>query len=185
MVGFGLDREWVTALSMALHDADDDAVRWVCRQGGMDADISAAALARAGGLRDRLAFTGRLDHRFAPYALAAMDVLVVPSVVPEAFGLVAAEGAAAGALPLVTRAAGLEEVALALEEAAGRPGLFSFEPGPGAPARIAEGIARILTIPRAERLRTRDAVSSYVADTWTWDRTAERLLSLFRNESDG
>ena len=43
--------------------------------------------------------------------------------------MVAAEGAAAGALPLVARHSGLAEVAAALEDAAAAPGLFSFEPG--------------------------------------------------------
>ena len=35
---------------------------------------------------------GRLDHRHAPGAVAAMDVIVVPSILHEAFGMVAAEG---------------------------------------------------------------------------------------------
>ena len=39
-----------------------------------------------------------------------LDVLVVPSVMHEAFGMVAVEGAAAGALPLVARHSGLAEI---------------------------------------------------------------------------
>ena len=88
----------------------------------------AARADRAAGARG-VTFTGRLDHRYAPDALAAMDVQVVPSILSEAFGMVAAEGAAAGALPLVARHSGLAEVAAALESEVGRPGLFSFEPG--------------------------------------------------------
>ncbi len=75
-----------------------------------------------------MTFTGRLDHRYAPEALAAMDVMVVPSILPEAFGMVAAEGAAAGALPLVARHSGLGEVGAALETAIERPGLLTFDP---------------------------------------------------------
>ena len=45
------------------------------------------------------------------------DVAVVPSIFPEAFGMVAAEAAAAGCPPLVARHSGLEEIAIGLEEA--------------------------------------------------------------------
>src|SRR3989304_2610764 len=54
----------------------------------------------------RTIFPGRLDHRYAPGVLAAMDVLVVPSILDEAFGMVAAEGAAAGALTRLRRHSG-------------------------------------------------------------------------------
>ena len=57
--------------------------------------------------------------------------MVVPSILREAFGMVAAEGAAAGALPLVARHSGLAEVGAALEAAIERPGLLTFEPAPG------------------------------------------------------
>ena len=79
-----------------------------------------------------MTFTGRLDHRYAPDALASMDVMVVPSILREAFGMVAAEGAAAGALPLVARHSGLGEVGAALEAAIGRPGFSHVRPGRGA-----------------------------------------------------
>jgi glycosyltransferase involved in cell wall biosynthesis len=94
--------------------------------------------------------------------------------------MVAAEGAAAGALPLVARHSGLAEVAGALEEAVGRPDLFSFEPGPGVVGRLAEGIERLCSLPAVERAELRAAVSSFVADHWTWDRAAERLLEAAR-----
>ena len=57
-----------------------------------------------------------------------------------------------------------------------RQGLFSYEPGPGAPARIAAGIDRILDLPGDEREALRSGVSRFVASEWTWDRTATRLL---------
>ena len=123
-----------------------------------------------------MTFTGRLDHRYAPGALAAMDVLVVPSILHEAFGMVTAEGAATGALPMVARHSGLAEVAAILEEEVRRPGLFSFEPGEGAAARLAEGIDHLLSLPAADRDRLSDAVSGFVAREWTWGRMAARLL---------
>jgi glycosyltransferase involved in cell wall biosynthesis len=106
-----------------------------------------------------------------------MDVQVVPSILEEAFGMVAAEGAAAGALPLVARHSGLGEVGAALEREIGHPGLLTFEPGERAVQNLADGIDRLLEIPKAERDELRAAVSAFVGREWTWDRTAAGLLA--------
>jgi glycosyltransferase involved in cell wall biosynthesis len=173
IIGFGLHREWLTALALALRTADDDALAWLHDAGNMPDDVVDVG---GEGRASNVTFTGRLDHRYAPGALAAMDVLVVPSILEEAFGMVAAEGAAAGAVPLVARHSGLAEVAGALEGEVGRPGLFSFEPGPGAAGRIAASLDELLSLPPAERERLRTGVSGFVAREWSWDRAAERLL---------
>jgi glycosyltransferase involved in cell wall biosynthesis len=139
------------------------------------------ALVRSLGLTDEVTFTGRLDHRYAPQALAALDVSVVPSVLVEAFGIVAAEAAAAGALPLVARHSGLAEVAGVLEGAVGRPRLFSFDPEPErAVSNVAAGIRRLLDLPRDERRGLRRSVADFVASNWTWDRYVELLLEAAR-----
>jgi glycosyltransferase involved in cell wall biosynthesis len=180
IVGFGSYRERLEALVTALDSADGVLTRtWSERiraHTSMPIELTADEIGNAHGLRGRVTFTGRLDHRYAPFALASMDVLVVPSILDEAFGMVAVEGAAAGALPLVARHSGLAEVAAALEGAVDRPGLFSFEPGPGAVHRIAEGIEGLLTLPQRERAELRRAVSAFAHQEWTWDRTADRLL---------
>jgi glycosyltransferase involved in cell wall biosynthesis len=175
VVGFGSDRDWLAALTVALRRGDRDALGWLRDVGGLPVDPAAAP----GSTVDPpdVTFTGLLDHRYAPGTLAAMDVQVVPSILKEAFGMVAAEGAASGALPMVARHSGLAEVAGALETEVGRPGLFSFEPGEGAVKRLAEGVDRLLSLPNDEREELRRAVSSFVAEHWTWGRTASRLLA--------
>ncbi len=60
-------------------------------------------------------FTGPLEHRHLVHLLPLADVTVVPSIFPEAFGMVAAEAAAAGSPPLVARHSGLAEIAEGLE----------------------------------------------------------------------
>lgn len=175
VVGFGSDRDWLAALTIALRRGDRSAIGWLRDVGGLPVDPAATP----GTTGDRLdvTFTGLLDHRYAPGALAAMDVQVVPSILQEAFGMVAAEGAASGALPMVARHSGLAEVAGILETEVGHPGLFSFEPGRGAVQRLAEGIDRLLSLRGGEREELRRAVSSFVANHWTWERTAAGLLS--------
>ena len=172
VVGFGSDREWLAALANALGRRDAEALAWLRERGLPIGDDPKVA---RDGHRD-VVFTGRLDHRYAPDALAAMDVQVVPSILEEAFGMVAAEGAAAGALPLVARHSGLGEVGAALEREIDRPGLLTFEPGERAVANLTEGIDRLLELPAAERDDLRSSVSAFVAREWTWDRTTASLL---------
>jgi glycosyltransferase involved in cell wall biosynthesis len=170
VVGFGTHREWLAALVIALETGDAAALEWLRPVLGLD-----LAPEEAAG-EPRVEFTGRLDHRYAPLALAAMDVLVVPSMLAEAFGMVAAEAAAAGALPLVARHSSLVEVAAALEGAVGRPGLLSFEPGPGATHNLAASLRRILALDSGERAELKRQVSRFVASEWTWEHTADLLL---------
>ena len=170
VVGFGLHREWLEALDIALRSGDAATLAWIRDAGGLS--VEPASIPHSG----ETVFTGRLDHRYAPSAISAMDILVVPSILEEAFGMVAAEGAAAGALPLLAHHSGLAEVAGAIERAVDRPGLFSFEQGPGAVGRITAGIDRLLSIPLVQRDELRQEVSSFVAREYTWERTAELLL---------
>jgi glycosyltransferase involved in cell wall biosynthesis len=176
VTGFGTFREWLVALVAALDRGDPEAHRWLAERSPMQLELTPAEVRAAAGFAERVTFTGRLDHRYAPQAVAAMDVLVVPSTLSEAFGMVAAEGAAAGALPLVARHSSLAEVAEVLEGAVGRPGLLSFEPGPGATRLVAEGIHRLLSLPEEEAKSVRQRSRDHVVSEWTWERTASRLL---------
>ena len=63
----------------------------------------------------RTLFTGPLEHRHLVNLVPLTDVTVVPSIFPEAFGMVAAEAAAGGSPPLVARHSGLAEIAAGLE----------------------------------------------------------------------
>ncbi len=177
IMGFGLHRERLAALELAMRRADADAVRWLASTFEMPLELPPDPGPSAAG---SVTFTGRLDHRFAPWALAAVDVVVVPSILPEAFGMVAAEAAATGALPLVAGHSGLAEVAAALGSSVGRPGAFSFEPGPGAERRIAEKIDALLSVEPSEREELRAAVAAAAARAWSWERTASRLLASAR-----
>src|SRR5919201_2013784 len=63
----------------------------------------------------RTLFTGPLEHRHLAHLLPLCDAAVVPSIFPEAFGMVAAEAAPGGRPPLVARHSGLAEIAAGLE----------------------------------------------------------------------
>lgn len=120
-------------------------------------------------------FTGRLEHGPLSKVLPTFDVLVVSSVVAEAFGMVAAEAAACGVLPLVPDHSGIAEAGEAIEEFLGVEGLLRFDPFDPI-GQIAAGIDRLLEIDPAERSAMGELASSLAATRWSWERVAERLL---------
>ena len=123
-------------------------------------------------------FTGPLEHRHLVHLLALADACVVPSIFPEAFGMVAAESAAAGCPPLVARHSGLAEVAEGLE--AEYPDalrdLSSFTSGDAADLR--GKLARLLALDGAERDAIRAAARRAAVERWSWASVADRLLAL-------
>jgi glycosyltransferase involved in cell wall biosynthesis len=64
----------------------------------------------------KVVFTGFMDHTLLRYILPCADIAVFPSLIPESFGLVALEAAAAGVVPLVTDFSGLRDSAMMFEE---------------------------------------------------------------------
>jgi glycosyltransferase involved in cell wall biosynthesis len=124
-------------------------------------------------------FTGALEHRHIVNLLPLADVAVTPSIFPEAFGMVAAEAAAAGVPPLVARHSGLAEIAegLAREYPDGRRELTSFENGNAGDLR--SKLEAILLLPRAERERLGRAARRAAVANWSWKMVAERLLRPF------
>jgi len=128
----------------------------------------------------RTLFTGPLEHRHLVHLLALADACVVPSIFPEAFGMVAAEAAAAGCPPVVARHSGLAEVAEGLE--AEYPTelrhLAAFEPGDAADLR--RKLSELLALDPARRHAIRDAARRAAVERWSWASVAERLLALGR-----
>jgi len=121
-------------------------------------------------------FTGPLEHRHLVHLLALADACVVPSIFPEAFGMVAAEAAAAGCPPLVARHSGLAEIAAGLEEdyppELGH--LAGFDPGDVADLRAK--LRELLALGPLDRAATRTAARRAAVDRWSWTSVARRLL---------
>jgi glycosyltransferase involved in cell wall biosynthesis len=107
-------------------------------------------------------------------------VAVVPSIFPEAFGMVAAEAAAAGTPPLVADHSGLAEVAagIAEEYPPDRRELVSFERGNA--ADLAAKLRGLLALPAEERRALGEAARRAVVERWSWQHVAGDLLRLSR-----
>jgi glycosyltransferase involved in cell wall biosynthesis len=128
----------------------------------------------------RTLFTGPLEHRHLVHLLALADATVVPSIFPEAFGMVAAEAAAAGSPPLVARHSGLAEIAEGLEQEypAHLRHLASFTSGDA--ADLGEKLRALLMLPDEDRAAIRAAARAVAVARWSWAGVARRLLEPFQ-----
>jgi glycosyltransferase involved in cell wall biosynthesis len=124
----------------------------------------------------RTLFTGPLEHRHLRHLLPLADAVVVPSIFPEAFGMVAAEAASAGAPPIVARHSGLADVAVGLEaEYPPEHGhLASFTTGDA--SELAAKLRELLALPRHEHGRLREAARRAAVERWSWAHVAGELL---------
>jgi glycosyltransferase involved in cell wall biosynthesis len=121
-------------------------------------------------------FTGALEHRHLVHLLPLCDVAVVPSIFPEAFGMVAAEAAAAGVPPVVADHSGLGEVGAGIA-AEYPPALAHLSTFPNGDAAVLRGrLQELLASPERRRLGL--AARAAVEKNWSWKRVAERLLTV-------
>ena len=189
VVGFGAFRDGLQRLQGALERSDLDSARATVAEDGRVLPELQAFLAGRTALEPsgRVAFAGRMDHHELADLLPAADAIVVPSTFPEAFGMVAAEGAACGALPVVARHSGLAEVsdALAAEVPPQVRPLLSFELGPRAVEELAACLVGWLRAPEDVRDATREAIVRVTRERWSWDGVARTVLAAAAGDLDG
>jgi glycosyltransferase involved in cell wall biosynthesis len=202
VVGFGTYRDALDGFVDALRRADVEALREIAARGReleggpagelrylsafldtVDEDWLSAAPAAS----ERIHFTGRLEHADLPHLLPAVEAQVMPSTFPESFGMVAAEAAACGALPLSANHSGMAEVTATLAPALPeelRP-LMAFDVGPGAVREIAEKLVTWLTLDPRERENARDALAAEAARRYSWESVAEGVIDAASSPSSG
>jgi glycosyltransferase involved in cell wall biosynthesis len=211
VVGFGAYREGLERLRAVLAAGDLDAAMEIARAGRALEHGSAgepvptaeqplrhllAFLERLGGeqrerylssardLDQRILFSGRLDHDELIDLLPACEALVVPSTFPEAFGMVAAEAAACGALPVSAAHSGLAEVSDALARAVPPRAArwLSFPVDDDAVAALAERLVGWLGAEEPLREETRLGLVATVRERWSWEGVADGVIAAARGE---
>ncbi len=190
VVGFGSDREPLEHLLHALADGEIDRARegamphLLAFLDGLHGAERASYIAASSALRERVVFTGRLDHEELADLLPACEALVVPSTFPEAFGMVAAEGAACGALPVSARHSGLVEVSETLAGAVGEQAAawLSFPVDDHAVRSLAECLIGWLQADPELRSRTRRSLVATVRERWSWEGVAAGVIAAARGE---
>jgi glycosyltransferase involved in cell wall biosynthesis len=141
-----------------------------------------AARAAAGSVE----FVGRLEHDEVARLLPRADALAMTSTFPEAFGMVAVEAAACGALPVSAGHSGMIEVSGQL--AAALPDdlaeLTTFPVATGAVEAIADRLDRWLALPAERREAAREALVATVRRLWSWEGVARGVLAAAASELD-
>ncbi len=193
LVGFGAYEMGLRALATALGEGDLESARHIAEVGrgleGGDPErldflshffslppmgYAEAAIAAAGSI----SFSGRLEHDEVARVLPACDAMVVPSTFPEAFGMVAAEGAACGVLPVCAEHSGLAEVTAVLaDEVPAAAPLISFELGSDAVADLGGKVAAWLALEPAERVKIGRNIADSADRNWSWRGVAEDVIS--------
>ena len=200
VVGFGTYREGVEVLLRGLERADDRLLMHVCRQGraleGGPRDQLTYLRTFLEGLRGRheryfaaakkmrrsIVFTGRLEHGELGRLLPCTEAVVMPSMFPEAFGMVAAEAAASAALPVSANHSGLAEVAAILGEKLPLQvrSLLTFDRGMRAVEDLAAAITGWLELDPRMRASARAALARTAADRFGWDAVAQSVVAAAR-----
>ena len=194
IVGFGTYRDALERMVGALAAGDLEDLRRVAAAGR---ELEGGPAGRLRFLRDfldrqgpdyvaagrraaeRIHFTGRLEHDDLASVLPACEAQVMPSTFPEAFGMVAAEAAACGTLPLSAAHSGMAEVTAVLAPALDeelRP-LLSFTVGPRAVDEIAAKLATWLSLEDGIRNRAAAALAERAAAHFGWESVARGVLS--------
>jgi glycosyltransferase involved in cell wall biosynthesis len=140
----------------------------------------------ARALPERVLLTGRLDHDELAELLPACEALVVPSTFPEAFGMVAAEAAACGTLPISAAHSGLAEVSDTLARAVPdqvAPWLC-FPIDDASVGALAERIVAWLQVDPALHEQTRAGLVTTVRERWSWEGVARGVIAAARGELD-
>ncbi|MGH2937066.1 MAG: glycosyltransferase family 4 protein [Solirubrobacterales bacterium] len=193
VAGFGAYEDGLKRLAAALDRGDLEDARAVAAAGwGLEggeekplpilsaflADPPAgyAVLARAAA--GSVEWIGRLEHDEVAALFPKADAMVMPSTFPEAFGMVAVEGASCGTLPVSAGHSGMREVSDRL--AAALPDevapLVSFPVEPGAVEAIADRLNRWLDLPETTRAEARATLVEEVARLWSWEGVARGVL---------
>jgi glycosyltransferase involved in cell wall biosynthesis len=201
IVGFGAYRDALENLHTALTRGDLATALEIATRGralesgpakpltyltGFLSDPPPAYAETATQATDTVAFAGRLEHDEVAEVLPACDALVFPSTHPEAFGMVAAEAAAAGVLPVSAAHSGALEVsrALAADLPAEAAGLVSFPVDETAVVAIADRLNGWLDLDESTRQHARSALRGTASKRWGWEGVARSVIAASAGELD-
>ncbi len=199
VAGFGAYEEALRRFLAALERGDLEEAREISRrgwalEGGEErplpilsafladppGDYAETARSAAGSVE----FIGRLEHDQVASLFPRAEAMVMPSTFPEAFGMVAAEAAACGTLPVAAGHSGMLEVSQQLASALPRPAgsLVSFPVEEGAVEAIAERLNDWLALPENQRDAARSALVETVRRLWSWEGVARGVLAAAAGE---
>jgi L-malate glycosyltransferase len=122
------------------------------------------------GLAPSVEFLGRVPNSDVPAILQNLDIVVMPSICHESFGVAALEASACGLPVVASRVGGIPEAVV--------DGVTGVLVPPGDAASLADACVRLIQDP-AERRRMGDAGRRQVLERFDWQRTAAGMTDLY------
>jgi glycosyltransferase involved in cell wall biosynthesis len=202
IVGFGSYREGLERLMAALSEGQLERARELAVLGraleggsgrlryllsfleGLHGEPLERYLEAARRLRERTTFTGRLDHEELAELLPVCEAVAVPSTFAESFGMIAAEGAACGVLPVSAAHSGLAEVSDVFARELPTPARrwLTVPLGEQVVQTLAERLVDWLDADPQLRARTRSALVASAREHFSWEGVARGVIAAARGD---
>lgn len=178
MTGWKGHREAIAAAGMLAKEQPE--ARWNMvfvgdHQGRLDYVAELAELISQHGVDARVRMAGHCDDM--PAALALSDIVIAPSIEPEAFGRVAAEAGAMG-IPAVGSAIGAQGEIIV----DGETGLIV---SPRDPAALAGAMGQLLAMGKTRRTEMGARAMARIRDRFTTSALQKATLSVYEGLMDG
>jgi glycosyltransferase involved in cell wall biosynthesis len=138
------------------------------------------AKAAKANTKDRIKFVGHLAHEQLAPLLAGADIVLMPSVYPEAYGMAVVEGLSSGAVPIASYHSGLKTPLDILEAKIKDPVIKSIIRGVSLTRALADSVVHILDRYPTKDTRFRDRLHALAETRFSWARTAEMYIMLFK-----
>jgi len=124
------------------------------------------------GLENTVTFLGKVAHDAVPALMDTFDVLVNPTVVPEAFGVVVLEGSASGLPVVATNVGGVPEVCI--------DGATGIMIPPRDPRALADAVNRLASDPSLRRSMG-VAGRALVDERFEWSTSVTAMLRVLES----
>jgi glycosyltransferase involved in cell wall biosynthesis len=206
IAGFGAYRPALLELVRVLGEGDLTAARAIARRGREEEGGPAGELHYLAAFLDGLAgaereryldasraamrrvhFAGRIEHEDVSELMCASQAVVVPSTFPEAFGMVLAEAACCGSVPLSADHSGLAEVTRMLAPAV-PPDLrarLSFQLGAEAVPQIAQKLSAWLSFTGGRPQAWQQDLAKLACSEFSWPQVARGVTEAAQGRLSG
>jgi len=188
-VGFGSYREYLETLLFALQHNKMSLFNQISTDDG----TGVKSILKANDFKktqdtilDRIVFTGILEHSELKYLIPLVDILIVPSLFPETFGMIAAEGMASGVPTLVTHQSGLADMHEIMSKLLKSDvTLKKMHVHPNLPKQMADNIDALIKTGTTRNRRVKKALHDYAKEHFSWDKIAKQCILLSSRRKRG
>jgi glycosyltransferase involved in cell wall biosynthesis len=186
-IGFGTYREHLEAMIQTLEKGNFQNFTTIIRAGNFVEQNNIKKWFRKLSISEieRITITGAMDHATLKEFLPLASISIIPSKLPEAFGMVAVEAMAAGVLPLCNYFSGLKDVVDAVRTTEPKlADLMSLDRN-NFVEELPDKISAALTYlypdgfeDQATRKKISKTLRQISVEKFSWDRIAKKLINM-------